>query len=356
MVGHGCSSFHELIAGQEPSRCLVVAELGVNHNGSAPRALRLVDEARRAGADAVKLQLFVPGELCSRRHRADELRMLESLCLSEQDHRAIVEHARAAGLSVFATVFDEPSLAQALRLGLPLLKLGSGEVTHAPLLAAAARSGLPIVLSTGASELHEVRCAVRTLRQSGAARLTLLHCVSAYPPPDQELNLRAITVLRDEFPDCLVGYSDHSLGSDAAAAAVALGACMIEKHLTLHCGDEGPDHAASADPAALAELVRAVRRVERMLGMEVKRRMPCEPVIGRSAVAARFLPEGHVLRAEDLAFRRPGRGVRPCDVQRLLGRRLARAIQDDELIETTDVCASERSGPERQPRTGAVGG
>lgn len=337
MVDSMRTAFEELIAGETPSRTVIVAELGVNHNGSLHRALQLLEEAKRAGADAAKLQLFVPGELCSLRHRAAEADLLAALRLSDEDHAHLVAHGRRIGLPLFATPFDEPSLALLLRLGLPLIKLGSGEVTHTPLLTRAARTGLPLVLSTGACDWADVDRAVRTLRAGAAARITLLHCVSAYPPPDAEANLRVIPALRERYADCLVGYSDHTVGADAAGAAVALGAALIEKHLTLSCQDEGPDHAASAEPAPFAELVRTVRRVETLLGDGRKRRMPCEPVIGRSVVAARFLPEGHELRPEDLAFRRPGRGLRPFAASELLGRRLVRPVEVDDLIEAADV-------------------
>lgn len=340
------TAFDELIAGLPPSRCVIVAEIGVNHNGSVHRALQLVEEAKRAGADAVKLQLYVPQELCSRRHRENEMQMLADLRLTDDDHANIVAHARRIGIPIFATAFDEPSLALLVRLDLPVIKLGSGEITHTPLLAAAARAGRPLILSTGACELADIDRAVRTVHENdghsrahdnSARRLTLLHCVSAYPPPDEEANLRVIPLLKERYSNCLIGYSDHTIGVDAGPAAIALGVSLLEKHLTLNTEDKGPDHAASADPATFSQLVRAVRRVEALLGDGVKRRMPCEPIIGRSVVAARFLPEGHELRAEDLAFRRPGRGVRPHDSRKLIGHKLARAVQEDELILVEDV-------------------
>ncbi|TWT42413.1 N,N'-diacetyllegionaminic acid synthase [Phycisphaerae bacterium RAS1] len=327
-----CQAIRELIEGRRPRRCVLIAELGVNHNGCAQTALQLLHAARDAGADAAKLQLFVPGELCSRVHRADEIAMLEPLRLADDQHAAIVAEAARIGLPLFATPFDPPSLSLLLHLNIPLIKIASGEVTHTPFLSAIARTGRPAILSTGGCTLTDVDRAVATLRGGGCQALSLLHCVSAYPPPDDELNLRIIPALARRYPSCPIGFSDHTLGAEAALAAVSLGACIIEKHLTLDCAAEGPDHAASADPAAFAALVRGVRRVEAMLGEETKRLLACEGRIGRSIVAASDLPKGTVLRPEHLAFKRPGSGLRPHEAGRLLGQTLAQSVAADEPI------------------------
>jgi N-acetylneuraminate synthase len=355
----------DLIEGRRPQTCVVIAELGVNHNGRLADALELVEAARRAGADAVKLQLFVPSELCSRLHRADELAMLERLRLSDADHVRIVAAARERDMPVFATPFDEPSLALLRNLGIPIIKVGSGEVTHTPLLRSIASTGLPVILSTGGCEWADVDRAVAILCAGAVApvsdrpspgrplsdrsstgrssetvssnRLSLLHCTSAYPPPDEEVNLRLIPELALAYPDCTVGLSDHTLGFEASVAAVALGAKIIEKHLTLDRDAAGPDHAASADPAQFAELVAAIRRTERMLGDGCKTIQPSEGVIGRSILAARVLPAGHVLTPDDLAFKRPGGGVRPWDAATVLGRALRRDLPADEFIQPADM-------------------
>ncbi len=362
----------DLIAGRAPNRCVVIAELGVNHDGRLDRALKLLDAAAEAGADAVKLQLFVPTELCSRLHRADELAMLERLRLTEEDHARIVAAGRHRGMAVFATPFDEPSLALLRRLEIPLIKVGSGEVTHTPLLRSISATGLPVILSTGGCEWPDLDRAVAILRGSGSiaagsaserssftelcektrdesiprsdphgasvsssgrsAALSLLHCTSAYPPPDSEVNLRMIPALAGRYPGCVIGFSDHTLGPEAAVAAVALGARIVEKHLTLDCAAPGPDHAASADPAQFAALVAAVRRTERMLGDGRKVVQPCEGRIGRSIVAARDLPAGHVLSSADLAFKRPAHGLRPRDAEELVGRALPMPLPADEVL------------------------
>lgn len=321
-----------LTRGRSPSSCAVIAELGVNHNGSCDRALQLLAAAQAAGADAIKLQLFVPSELCSRIHRADEARMLDALRLSDDDHARIVAAARDAGMPVFATPFDAPSLALLCRLDIPVIKLGSGEVTHTPLLTAAARTGKPIILSTGGCTWDDLDRAVDAIREAGCRALSLLHCTSAYPPPDDQVDLRVIPELAARYHDTTIGFSDHTLGADAAIAAVTLGARIVEKHLTLNCADPGPDHAASADPTAFACYVTAIRRTETMLGLGLKRIQPCEGIIGRSIVAARDLPAGHELTLADLAYKRPGRGVRPYAVELLVGRRTTQAIPADELV------------------------
>ncbi|MBU0637714.1 MAG: N-acetylneuraminate synthase family protein [Planctomycetes bacterium] len=333
------SAVRELIEGRAPSGCVVVAELGVNHNGSLERALRLVECARQAGADALKLQLYNPSELCSRLLRGDELELLARLRLDDDEHARVCAAAAAAGLPVIATPFDEPSLLLLERLAIPVVKVGSGEVTHTPLLTAVASLGRPVILSTGGCELADVDRAVGVLRGSGCGHLSLLHCVSAYPPPDAEVNLHVIPTLIRRYPASTVGFSDHTLGLDAATAAVALGAKIIEKHLTLDCCAAGPDHAVSADPRALAALVGAVRRVESMLGDGRKTRYACEGTIGRSIVAARDLSAGHLLEAGDVAFKRPGTGVRPYALDTLVGRRLSRSLQRDAQITEADVAA-----------------
>lgn len=321
-----------LLDGRRPQGCLVIAEIGVNHDGSVDQAIELVDCARRGGVDAVKLQLFEPAELCSRLHRADEIAMLEALRLSDDEHARICRHAADSGLPVIATPFDQPSLELLCRLDIAVIKIASGEVTHTPFLADVARCGKPVILSTGGCEWVDVERAVGVLRDNGCARLSLLHCVSAYPPPDGQVNLRVMCELARRYPDCNVGFSDHTQGLEAPLAAVALGAAIIEKHLTLDCGLDGPDHAASADPAAFARLVAGIRRVEQMLGDGRKRIEPCEGTIGRSVVAARDLPAGHVLTAADVAFKRPGTGVRPWAVSTLLGKPLRRDIARDDLL------------------------
>jgi N,N'-diacetyllegionaminate synthase len=326
-----------LITGQPLSRCLVVAELGVNHNGCVDQARTLLDAALASGADAAKLQLYNAEALCSRVHRREETQMLDTLRLSDDEQASLCEYAHSIGLPLLATPFDSQSLQLLIQLEIPVIKVGSGEVTHTPFLAEIAATGRPVILSTGGCTWTDIERAVDVLRSNGCQRLSILHCVSAYPPPETALNLRMIETLRSAFPFANVGFSDHSVGINAGPAAVACGAMIIEKHLTLDRSAEGPDHAASADANALACMVRAIRRMEDMLGSGAKQVLACEGTIGRSIVADHDLPAGHVLSNSDLAYKRPGNGLRPHRWREIVGCELKREIKQDELIMANDV-------------------
>jgi len=310
----------------------VIAEAGVNHNGDRTLAAELVAAAADAGADAVKLQAFDPDGLCSRRHRAAERDMLARYVLSEQDLADLHDRAKAAGLFFLVTPFGFEQVDVVVRLGAPAIKVGSGEVTHTPLLRSIGTRGLPVLLSTGAAELRDVERAVKVLRSAGSREIALLHCTSIYPAPDESLNLRAISTLSERFADCVIGYSDHSVGITASIAAVAMGAALIEKHLTMNRSLNGPDHAASAEPDELARLVREIRRFEHMAGDGIKRPAGGEGVIGQSLVAARDLHAGHVVTPGDLTFKRPGWGLRPYMLGQVMGRRLRRDLPAEEVL------------------------
>lgn len=324
----------------------IIAEAGVNHNGSLDLALKLINAAHDAGADAVKFQTFRAGDVVTpdaatadyQRANTGEINqfdMIRKLELDEDAHRTLAEHARAIGIEFFSTPFSHEALDMLVRLGVSRIKLASGEITNKPLLEHAAATGLPLLLSTGMATLDEVRRAVLWINERranlgfdaiGADQLSLLHCTSAYPAPAEALNLSAIVTMAKSI-GLPVGYSDHSLGSEAALAAVALGATVIEKHLTLDNSLPGPDHRASAEPHDFAALVRSIRTVSSMLGDGVKRPHPIEQntldVARRSVVVVRSLTKGHVLAAEDLALRRPGKGIAPEYLKSLIGRSLA---------------------------------
>ena len=307
----------ERVVGEGPA--FVIAEAGVNHNGDLDLARRLVDAAAEAGADAVKFQTF----------RTDAL-------VSAAAHAGLRDHATARGLVFFSTPFDEASADLLDRLGVELFKVPSGEVTNLPLLRHVAAKGRPLLLSTGMSTLDEVDVAVAAIRAAGDPPIAILHCVSAYPAPVEDTNLRAMDTLRARF-GCPVGLSDHSLGIEIALAAVARGAAVLEKHLTLDRTLPGPDHRASLEPGDFAALVRGVRVIEAALGDGDKRPMPSEvdtrAVARRSLVAARALPAGHRLTRGDLAIKRPGTGIPPADLDRVLGRRLARPLGVDDMVD-----------------------
>jgi sialic acid synthase SpsE len=302
--------------------------------------LRLVEAAHAAGADAVKFQTFraedvvTPDAATAAYQRTNtgetnQFDMIKKLELDEAAHRQLAEHARRIGIEFFSTPFSEEAVAQLVRLGVQRIKLPSGEVTNKRLLQCAARTGLPLLLSSGMATLDEVRQALAWITEAGGQVQWVLHCTSAYPAPDDALNLRALTTLREALR-LPIGYSDHSIGSEAAVAAVALGATVLEKHLTLDNALPGPDHRASADPAAFAAYVRAVRKLESMLGDGEKKPQPIEidtrAVARRSLVVVRALPRGHVLADADLALRRPGTGIAPAQWEAVVGRKLARDV------------------------------
>jgi N-acetylneuraminate synthase len=329
----------------------IVAEAGVNHNGDLDLALRLVDVAADAGADAIKFQTFRTDALVSRdaptatyqrRNAAahDQRAMLAELELTFEQHVTIRDRCAKRSLVFFSTPFDEASADALEALDVALYKIPSGEITNPALLRHVAAKGRPIILSTGMSTLDEVAVAVDTIQAAGAPALALLHCVSSYPAPAAETNLRAMDTLRARFGHP-VGLSDHTLGIEVALAAVARGATIIEKHFTVDKTLRGPDHRASLEPAELAALVRGIRTVETALGDGEKRPMPSEmetrQVARKSLVAARAIRAGERLTADLLAVKRPGTGIPPGELSRVLGHTVLRDLAADEVIDWTAV-------------------
>ncbi|MBI2870722.1 MAG: N-acetylneuraminate synthase [Candidatus Omnitrophica bacterium] len=328
--------------------CFIVAEAGVNHNGDIRQAFRLVDAAQAAGADAIKFQTFRSEKVISvhapkagyQRETTgsseSQLNMAQRLELSFDAFREIAAHARKKGILFMSTPFDEDSADFLDELGMPVFKIPSGEITHLPFLEIVARKGRPVILSTGMSTLDEVETAVRTIFQTGNRRLILLHCVSAYPAPHQEVNLRVMHSMRSVFA-VPVGFSDHTQGIEVALAAVALGACVIEKHFTLDRTMPGPDHRASLAPDELRALVTSIRNVESALGDGNKRprasEMDVRAVARRSIVAARVLRAGTRLAERDLTLKRPGTGLASKDMPSVIGRVTRRALAKDELLD-----------------------
>jgi len=328
----------------------VIAEAGVNHNGDPAMAKALIDAAADAGADAVKFQTFRTAALTSRTAPKaayqlettgageSQSQMLERLELSVDTLRALQAHAAARRIVFFSTPFDEASADTLGVLGVPLFKVPSGEITNLPLLRHIATKGRPIIVSTGMSTLDEVAAALTSIRVTSDVPVALLHCLSAYPAPVGDVNLRAMDALRDRF-GCPVGLSDHTLGLEIAFAAVARGAAIVEKHLTLDKTLPGPDHRASLEPGEMAALVHGIRNVEAALGDGEKRPMPSEldtlRVARKSLVAARAIRAGEHLVKDAVAIKRPGTGVSPADLERALGRRVRRDLAADDVIEWT---------------------
>src|ERR1017187_3834910 len=325
----------------------IIAEAGVNHNGSLDLALRLVDAAKASGADAVKFQTFRADLLATRSahkapyqerttaHAESQFEMLERLELDAAAHQRLIDHCRQIGIQFLSSPFDTQSADLLATMDVPLFKVPSGEITNLPFLQHLARKGRPLILSTGMSTLGEVEEAVHVLQSAGASQLTLLHCVTEYPAPYAEVNLRAMQTLKTAF-GLPVGYSDHTPGIDITVAAVALGAEVIEKHFTLDRSLPGPDHAASLEPSELRQMVEAIRHVEAALGTGIKAPAPCElpniSVARKSLVAFRPLPAGHRLTAGDLDIKRPGNGLAPKMIPALIGRTLRAALDKDEVI------------------------
>jgi N,N'-diacetyllegionaminate synthase len=315
--------------------CFIIAEAGVNHNGDPSLARRLIDVAAEAGADAVKFQTFRADRLVSlaapkaryqlrvTSGQESQYEMLRRLELSEQDHRDLVEHARTRGICFLSTPFDEESADFLDDLGVPAFKIPSGELTNLPFLAHVAGKQKPIIMSVGMASLGECEAAVDAIESADNQRLVLLQCVSNYPADPADVNLRAMRTLHTAF-GVPVGYSDHTEGLEVALAAVAMGACVIEKHFTLDRALPGPDHAASIEPVELEQLVRSIRIVESALGTSRKRPSQSEAdtaaVARKSLVAACDLPAGAVLTDKLLTARRPGTGLPPAMRPHVLGR------------------------------------
>lgn len=332
------------------SSVLVIAEAGVNHNGSLKAARDLVDAAAEAGADIVKFQTAVPelvvtplgGKAEYQRNATDsaesQLEMLRRLHLPLEDFREIAAHCSRRGIQFLSTAFDPVSLNFLSELGSPIFKVPSGEITNLPYLRRVGREGKPIFLSTGMATLAEVRAAMRVVEEAGTPRsqITVLHCNTEYPTPMADVNLRAMLTMKAEL-GVAVGYSDHTLGIEVAIAAVALGATVIEKHFTLDRTLPGPDHQASVEPGELRAMVAAIRQIEQAMGDGVKRPSASEskniPVARKSLVAAVPIRAGELFSETNLAVKRPGTGLSPMRWDELLGRPAPRDFAADELIE-----------------------
>lgn len=299
----------------EGEPCYIVAEAGVNHNGDLSLARKLVHLAARCGADCVKFQTFSVEHLVAPGHPQREL--LTPLALPASAFAELKALALKEGLAFLSTPFDEPSVALLRRLGVPAWKIASGELTNLPLLERIASFGQPMLVSTGMSSLAEVEQAVEVIERADNHQIVLLHCTSAYPTPVEEVNLKAMLTLRQAF-GYPVGLSDHSMVEETGVAAVALGAVVIEKHLTLDRTLPGPDHETSLEPSQFDDMVQAIRNVERALGDGRKRpsasELPTREVARKSLFAARDIPAGQLLTRENTVFQRPGTGLGPEEI------------------------------------------
>ena len=330
----------------------LIAEAGVNHNGDPEIAKQLVEVAAAAGADAVKFQTFRAEELASfdapkaeyqkrtTEQAESQLEMLKRLEISAETHRELSDFAKQRNIIFLSSPFDAESVDLLTRLGVPAFKIPSGEITNWPFLEYVAGKEKPIIMSTGMSDLTEVKQAVAVLRGAGCRELALLHCTSNYPAGAATSNLRAMETLREEF-GVPVGLSDHTLGTEVAIAAVALGARILEKHFTLDRTLPGPDHAASLDPDELHAMVKAIRNVEAALCDGCKRptaeEMEVRHVARRSILTRQSLPAGTRIAKEMLDFKRPGSGIPPSDLARLIGKTTIRDLHAGAQLRFEDV-------------------
>jgi len=315
--------------------CFIIAEAGVNHNGSLEMARQLVDVAVRAGADAIKFQTFKAEKVVSSQApkavyqlqttdtSESQLDMVKHLELSFDAFRELYTYCQEKGILFMSTPFDEDSVDFLAELGVTVFKIPSGEITNLPFLTYVASKGKPMIVSTGMSYLGEVETAVRTIEKTGNCDFVLLHCVSNYPADLADVNLYAMQTMSKAF-NVPVGYSDHTLGIEVSLAAVALGACVIEKHFTLDCSLPGPDHRASLEPEYLTALVKGIRSVEASLGHGRKEPAKSEAntlaVARRSLVAAQDIQTGTVLTEDMVSTMRPGTGLPPAMRPYLIGR------------------------------------
>lgn len=331
----------------------VIAEIGANHNGDMGLCRRLVDAAQEAGADAVKFQSWSKDSLISRPEYARNTRYakldpsaltleqaVEKYQFTPDQHREIAAYCKTRGITFFSSAFSRPEVELLESLDVPVYKVASMDVNHLPLLDVIAATGKPVILSTGMATMGEIERALDRLRGGGSGPVALLHCIAIYPCPPAEANLRNIPMLANTF-GVPVGFSDHTMGVAAALAAVALGACILEKHFTISKELEGWDHAISADPGELAAIVQgstavfqALGRTERVIGSaELEKRK----TFRRRAVARRGLKEGSRLTADDLEFKRPGTGISPDEVDRVVGRVLSRDVAAEDELEWSDL-------------------
>jgi N,N'-diacetyllegionaminate synthase len=333
--------------------CLIIAEAGVNHDGDLGRAHALIDAAADAGADVVKFQSFVAGEIVTRlAPKADyqhlsaapgesQYEMLRRLQLKANAEKELLDHCTRLGVLFLSTPYDRSSVDRLALLGIPAYKISSTDATNLPYLEYVAAQGRPVILSTGMCDLDEVRTALAALRRHGGTDVALLHCTSEYPATVEEANLRAIATMEQAF-GCCVGFSDHTPGVGAAPWAVAAGACIVEKHFTLDRTAPGPDHASSLEPASFRELVQTIRHVETVLGHGIKAPTATERinkvVFRKSLVARRPIAAGETIDAAAVTCKRPGTGLDPGLSDRVIGRRAMRPIAEDEVL-TADAIA-----------------
>ncbi|MHA6645988.1 N-acetylneuraminate synthase [Mesorhizobium sp. A623] len=338
----------------------IIAEAGVNHNGSADLAVQLVEVAARSGADAVKFQTFSADKLTCRDAEKAEYQkkttggssqydMLTKLEMSQALHRALHTRCCELGIEFMSTAFDEEALDFLVELGIKRVKVPSGEITNIPFITHMASKGLPMIVSTGMADMAEVRGAVEAVRSERerrgfaeplSAMVTILHCTSNYPAAAKDVNLRAMLSMGTEI-GLPIGYSDHTLGLTVSTAAVAMGAQIIEKHFTLDASLPGPDHSASLEPHELNALVQSIRDVEQAQGDGIKAptssELPVRALVRRSVTTLRPIAAGATIQPQDIALLRPGTGIPPTEMAEVLGKRALHDIGNGQTLQWQDL-------------------
>jgi pseudaminic acid synthase len=346
LIGHGCTPY-------------IVAEMSGNHNHNLDRAISIIDAAKAAGADAVKLQTY-RADTITIDHNSEEFTIKGGLWdgqrlyeLYEQAHtpwawhNSLFEHARRIGITIFSSPFDPTAVDFLESLGAPAYKIASPELVDLPLIRKVASTGKPIILSTGAASLEEIEEAVQTARNSGANEIVLLHCTAAYPAPPEEANLSSIAVLAKRF-NVIAGLSDHTLGTTVALLAVGLGASFIEKHFTLARADAGVDSAFSIEPQELAELVRAARIAHVSIGKPTFAPTESEAIVlknRRSLYVVKSLAKGELITSEHIRSIRPGNGLKPRYLESVLGQRASRELAFGEPLQFSMVEGWDKPAP-----------
>ena len=332
------------------NKTLIIAEAGVNHNGSLELAKLLIDKAAEAGVDYVKFQTFKAEKLVTKSAKQAEYQkrnigdgndnqfaMLRKLELTPENHLVLINYCKQKGVKFLSTAFDHDSMDFLHTLKLGLWKIPSGEITNYPYLKKIAQYGEPVILSTGMSEMADIEAAVNVLTKNGVKKeeITLLHCNTEYPTPFEDVNLLAMQQIKEDF-QVKVGYSDHTKSIEVPIAAVALGACVIEKHFTLDRNMEGPDHQASLEPDELKAMVAAIRNIEKALGSGKKTVSESErkniAIARKSIVAACPIKKGEVFTEENLTVKRPGTGISPMKWEKVIGTKAIKDFEEEELI------------------------
>ncbi len=334
---------------------VIIAEAGVNHNGSLEIAKQLIDIASKAGADYIKFQTYKTELLVNKQAEKapyqqineplkkgeSQFDMLKRLELSFDDHDLLITYCKQKDIKFLSTPFDEDSLSMLVSKGVDCIKIPSGEITNLPFLMRIAATKLPVILSTGMSDMHEINSAVSILVNEGMklSDITLLHCTSSYPTPMQDVNLNAMVEMSDKFK-VKVGYSDHTEGIEVAIAAVALGATVIEKHFTISRKLDGPDHKASLEENQLQLLVHSIRNIESALGSKTKAPTPTElinrKIVRKSIHLSKAKLAGQMIEEEDLIMKRPGTGISPMDISSVIGHKVVKNLPAEHLLKFED--------------------